>query len=399
MKSISSVLPLSIVIICCCCFIIVKSEECFDGPHTHKQSIDEVPRDISDRVYEYSEFLRQNRVLSSHTPPPTHLEFSEDGTFKIAVFTDLHYGEGEDEVWGPIQDINSTHAMKSYLESEYPDFVVFNGDQITGNNILYNATTYWNELLQPVLEYQTPWGIIFGNHDDLSAGPGETRADLMAFDSSYEYSFSRAGPDTIHGVSNYYLPIYEYNNTSIPRTILYFFDSGGGNEQPSQIFPDQIDWYVNTSNSLQEQYGTIIPSIAFFHIPLPENMKAWDEVQCSGYKNESVVCQDIDTGTFSAFVQQGDVKLTVSGHNHKNDYCCPYQGINLCYARHSGYGGYGPHAPWIQGTRILELNITDDTWDINTWIRLEDKTKLDNPPLHTPCDSNGCGQLFCGTDI
>ena len=37
--------------------------------------------------------------------------------------------------------------MKSYLHHESPDFVVFNGDQITGNNIMYNATVSFCDIL------------------------------------------------------------------------------------------------------------------------------------------------------------------------------------------------------------------------------------------------------------
>lgn len=220
----------------------------------------------------------------------------------------------------------------------------------------------------------------------------------MAFDASYEYSFSRAGPTNIHGVSNYYLPIYGYNST-IPESILYFLDSGGGDEQPSQLFPDQINWYKNVSNSITQQFGKIIPSIAFFHIPLPESMKAWNEVECIGNKNESVVCQDVDLGAFDAFVAQGDIKMTVSGHNHKNDYCCPLQGIYVCYARHSGYGGYGPHAPWIQGSRIIELSVSENTWSVDSWIRIEDGS-VDYGTPHIPCSGYDCdNQKFCGSDI
>jgi len=256
-------------------------------------------------------------------------------------------------------------------------------------------------LLQPCIETDTPWAIVFGNHDDLSAGPGETRADLMAFDSSYELSFSQAGPENIQGVINYYLPIMAANNSSQPVTWLYFMDSGGGQEQPSQIFPDQVAWYQNTSSSLREAHG-LLPALAFFHIPLPESMLAWNSQTCYGYKNESVVCQDVDTGVLNAFVEQGDVRATFSGHNHLNDYCCPMQGVELCYARHSGYGGYGPHAPWIQGTRVVEMTATSSSdWTWSTWIRLEDGTKLDQPPQHTPCDDpdGSCFQQICSSVI
>ena len=71
------------------------------------------------------------------------------GQFKIVQFTDQHYGEGEDAAWGREQDINSTRVMHQVLAHEAPDLVVYTGDQLTGNNIHDNATTYWQELLAP----------------------------------------------------------------------------------------------------------------------------------------------------------------------------------------------------------------------------------------------------------
>ena len=55
------------------------------------------------------------------------------------------------------------------------------------------------------------------------------------------------------------------------------------------------------------------------------------------------------------------------GHNHGLDWCCPYKQLWLCFARHTGYGGYGA---WPRGSRILE--ITQQPFSIRSWIRMED---------------------------
>lgn len=55
------------------------------------------------------------------------------------------------------------------------------------------------------------------------------------------------------------------------------------------------------------------------------------------------------------------------GHDHGLDWCCPYHKLWLCYARHTGYGGYGN---WPRGARIVE--ITEDPFSIKSWIRMED---------------------------
>ncbi|KAG2242169.1 hypothetical protein Bca52824_095990 [Brassica carinata] len=51
--------------------------------------------------------------------------------------------------------------------------------------------------------------------------------------------------------------------------------------------------------------------------------------------------------------KRSSVKAVFVGHNHGLDWCCPYKDkLWLCFARHTGYGGYGN---WPRGSRILEI--------------------------------------------
>jgi hypothetical protein len=54
----------------------------------------------------------------------TALRFRPDGSFKIVQFTDLHYGEGEDVPWGPMQDVNSTRVMHKVCSLPFYDIVI-----------------------------------------------------------------------------------------------------------------------------------------------------------------------------------------------------------------------------------------------------------------------------------
>lgn len=78
-------------------------------------------------VYIQFNFIISQKILSFN---------DNNSKFKIIQFADIHYGEGEETTWGPIQDIESTQVMKMVLNQEYDaNLVVFSGDQITGNNI------------------------------------------------------------------------------------------------------------------------------------------------------------------------------------------------------------------------------------------------------------------------
>ena len=56
-------------------------------------------------------------------PGKPRVTFKEDGTFKITVFSDLHFGENPWDAWGPEQDVNSTRLMRTVLADEKPDYV------------------------------------------------------------------------------------------------------------------------------------------------------------------------------------------------------------------------------------------------------------------------------------
>ncbi|XP_064386469.1 uncharacterized protein LOC135335000 isoform X2 [Halichondria panicea] len=154
--------------------------------------------------------------------------------------------------------------MEKMLFMESPHFVVYLGDQITGENIGSNATVYWSKVVQPCVITSTRWATIFGNHDDLSASGG-TRKDLLSVDTKYTLSYSQFGPLNLHGLTNYYLLIFSTETAKTPSWILYMLDSGGGSYQ-ELVYDDQIEWVVDTSSELTAKYGDI-PAIAFSHIP------------------------------------------------------------------------------------------------------------------------------------
>lgn len=78
----------------------------------------------SDRIYLLI-LPRQVRQAQLQDPYPDkpRITFRDDGTFKITVFSDMHWGENPWDVWGPQQDANSTILMNKVLGSEKPDFV------------------------------------------------------------------------------------------------------------------------------------------------------------------------------------------------------------------------------------------------------------------------------------
>ena len=301
---------------------------------------------------------------------PRKLVFDQNGTFKIAQFADLHFGEAENTLWGPQQDENSTRVISRVLAWELPDLVVYSGDQITGENIDSNATAYWGRLLQPCLNTNTPWATVFGNHDDRSASGG-SRRDLLSFDTSFDLSLSQFGPSNIHGLTNYYLFVYSDEQAEIPSWVLYFLDSGGGT-YPELVYPDQLQWFVQTAADITKSFGSI-PALAFFHIPSTGYEGMYHKSVCVGMNDDGVSPQTQPNALLSMLYDHGRVMLVSVGHDHGNDWCCPSKaGPTICYGRHTGYGGYGK---WSRGSRIVVL--TRGSMVIETHVRMENGSSIE----------------------
>jgi hypothetical protein len=70
----------------------------------------------------YPQAPRLSPIPHPDKPKPT-LRLNDDGTFNIAIFSDLHYGEDENS-FGPEQDRKSTEVIGKIMDYEKPDFVV-----------------------------------------------------------------------------------------------------------------------------------------------------------------------------------------------------------------------------------------------------------------------------------
>ena len=185
-------------------------------------------------------------VLASVLFTKADLNLAPDGTFQIAVFSDLHYGENE-STFGPPADLNSAALMRQVLAQEQPDFVVLNGDLITGENTFaFNSTGYVDEIVAPLVQGGYSWASTYGNHDSKY---NLSREALYAEEKKYANAYTQHGPAGTDGVTNYMLPVFPpitTGSSSRPIALLWFFDSRGGSTYqslPANV--DNIDNYVS----------------------------------------------------------------------------------------------------------------------------------------------------------
>jgi hypothetical protein len=287
------------------------------------------------------------------------LTFRQDGTFNILQFTDMHLGDGKEEERE--DDERTTALVRSIIAAQKPDLVVLTGDMIWSDGVADPKASF-RRAIAPVVESGVPWAAVFGNHD---AEAGVTREELLAIQQEDVNCLTEAGPEDINGIGNFMLKVMSGSGAE-DKAALYFFDSGINAPEPiggyAWIHPDQIGWYTEQSRKLTAQNGGPLPSLAFFHIPIPEYDAAWNGEQVTGTREENVECPKVNTGLFGAMVQSGDVVGTFVGHDHDNDYCGTLHGIRLCYGRATGYNCYGKLSKGARVIRLEEGKRAFDTW-------------------------------------
>jgi hypothetical protein len=302
------------------------------------------------------------------------LQFNTQGRFKIVQFTDIHWKNGSPKCDNVLQ------VMTNVLDSEKPDLVILTGDIVTSSP----AKKGWEAVIKPMTDRKIPWVAILGNHDDEH---DMTRKEIISLLASKPYSFTTRGPEDIAGEGNFILKIKSHKNLSVNAAALYCIDSLAYSEtylamskderkseskKPNPdyyawIKPSQIEWYRKISKGIAKNNGgKPLPSLAFFHIPLPEFKASWESKSPApiGSKKERVCCPSKNTGMFSAMVECGDVMGVFVGHDHVNDYAGLVQGICLAYGRATGFDTYGN---LIKGARVIEL--IEGKREFDTWIR------------------------------
>ncbi|KAH8689015.1 Metallo-dependent phosphatase-like protein [Talaromyces proteolyticus] len=341
---------------------------------------------------------------------PKPLRFTSSGTFQIAVFSDLHYGEAEDLDWGPEQDINSTRVMNAILDVEEPQLIVLNGDLITGENTYkQNSSSYLDRIVEPLVERGLSWASTYGNHDSQF---NLSRQDIFWREKRYRNSLTQSMVWTeTSGVSNYFLPVYSSDERDpVPKAILWFFDSRGGvkyqqtddrgNTVAISDFVDEsvVNWFTTTNEVLTRLYRKTIPSLAFVHIPTTAMLAFQQEtgvdknrepginddypLAAQGPSDGSFNYTDQDMPFMKALASTGGLIASFSGHDHGDDWCFKWDkrlpgmdvagnGVILCFDRHSGYGGYGT---WTRGSRQILLDEKTLGSQTKSWVRLEDST-------------------------
>lgn len=293
------------------------------------------------------------------------LQFNSNKQFKIVQFTDTHFYQGGERSPEVIENI------RAVMEAEKPELVILTGDIVTGSRKNWPTLESWDILTQIFIDYQTPYAVAFGNHDDEAQ---VSREELLEYLSRRPYCLiSDEGGDEVKGTGNYVLPIHHTKGKV--EKLIYCMDSRSyslakdkGIDGYGWFDRSQISWFAAT-NQLWLSQNPELQSLLFFHIPLPEYKQAFDQGEYrNGVRMEEECSPIINTGMFSELVLQGNVLGTFVGHDHNNNYVAQLHQIALCYGYFSGGNSY-MDLP-LNGARIILLE--EDQSNFTTWLRRRD---------------------------
>lgn len=290
------------------------------------------------------------------------LAFNVDGALKIVQFTDVHYVRGDSRSDAALERI------REILDVEKPDFVVFTGDV----SCCAPALEGMRDVVSIVSDAGIPFYVCFGNHDKEYDATNEQLYDMLG---TLPFNLH---PDRGEG------PVPDVDlcvKGSDGKTafVLYCIDSHSykwDTDEYEWITSDQIEAYRKRSAYHTALNGGIpVPSVAFFHIPLPEYALAVCDQKASlvGTRMEKCCCPKHNSGMFRAMKDCGDVRAVFTGHDHDNDYCVMWEGIMLGYGRFTG--GRTTYGHLSNGARVILLN---ENGTLDTWVTLKGGRKLNH---------------------
>lgn len=225
------------------------------------------------------------------------------------------------------------------VEKEKPDLIILTGDNVE----VPQSVDVVDAFVANMEQYNVPWAPVFGNHDAEGNVTKDTMADkFIAAENCIFYK----GDEGVDGVGNYVI-----NLKAAKRKIAYslflidsnMYDGNGGYDS---IHENQIEWYKDAVGVITKQNrGKIVPSLAFFHIPLPEMKDArisFDNGESSGFGvfRDVISPGSVNTGLFNVAKELGSTKAFVCGHEHTNNCDILYQGIHMIYGLKSSRFSY-----------------------------------------------------------
>ena len=276
------------------------------------------------------------------------LDYSKD--YRILQLTDTHLGD---------KDNMQLHYdfMDLTIKQAKPNLIVITGDVFT-----FASKQTAKEFLNYIDSYGIDWTLTFGNHDEQCYYSIDWLTSLLNNYGSH-CVFKDIQDDNVQGNANFAINLMKgdkvFEQLIVMDSNRYYYGEYFGYDYFKQ---DQIDWYSRLVDYTTEQNGgVVVPSLMFYHIPLPEVRDAWAAAEKDpslnlnkGVQGEEPCNPKINSGFFKVIEEKGSTKGMYFGHDHVNNYIVKYKGIDFGYGIKATDRVYYSDA--LLGGRVITLH-------------------------------------------
>ena len=252
------------------------------------------------------------------------------------------------------------------IKEAQPHMIVLDGDVFTFAS-KYTA----KELFAFIDSYKVPWTMTLGNHDEQCYFSVDWLTGYLNNYGSY-CLFKDIQDDDVFGNANFAINLKK--DGKVFETIVmmdsnrYYFNEYFGYDY---IKEDQIAWYESLIKFIASlNNNEVVPSLAFFHVPFPEFLDAWEAYEKGeiplykegGVKGEGVAAPEINSHFFDKILELGSTKGVFCAHDHANNYAIEYKGVVLSYGVNSTNRVY--YTEDLMGGQVITLH-EDHSFDID----------------------------------
>ena len=273
-------------------------------------------------------------VLSScssgvkHSVDEYMLKLDYKSDYRILQLTDVHLGD---------KDALEDHFkfMDLTVKDSNPDLIVVTGDLFT-----FASRGTATEFFKYLDSKGVPWTVTFGNHDEQCYFSVDWMTGVLNEYGSH-CVFKDIQDDDVQGNANFAINLMKgssiFEQLIIMDSNRYYYGDYFGYDYFKQ---DQIDWYSDLVDYTTEQNGGVaVPSLMFYHIPLPEVNDAWNYAQenplavvySEGVMGEAACCPEHDHHFFDVIKNKHSTHGMYFGHDHINNFIVKYEGIDFGY--------------------------------------------------------------------
>lgn len=258
------------------------------------------------------------------------LELDYKPDYRILQLTDVHLGD---------KDNAKLHYdfMDLTINETNPDLIVVTGDIFT----LASRSTA-EDFFKYLDGHGIKWTVTFGNHDEQCFFSVDWLTSLLnkMTKEGTNCVFKDIQDDDVHGNANFAINLKKdgkiFEQLIVMDSNRYYYGSYFGYDYFKE---NQINWYKDLIDYTKRQNdGFVVPSLMFYHIPLPEVNDAWAAYKKgeavnknNGEMNETPCNPDYNSGFFDVIVEKGSTTGMYFGHDHVNNFIINYKGVDFGY--------------------------------------------------------------------